>query len=52
MFASKCPYLPTILKFQEILIEKMGGKIYVNQDDDVSDLHPANYEPIYVVFYS
>ena len=37
-YARTCPYLPTILKFQEILTEKIEGKVYVNQDDDVFDL--------------
>ena len=40
------------LKFQEILKHKIKGKVYVNQDDSVSDSQHTNWESMSSVFSS
>ena len=41
-----------ILKFQEVLTQKIEGKVHVYQDDFVSDLQHTNYELISFCYFS
>lgn len=46
----KCPFLPVILKFQEILTQEIEGKANVNLDDYVSDLQYIRSQFLLYVF--
>ena len=38
----KCLYLSTILNIQTVLAEEIEGKVYVDQDESLSDLKPPS----------